>query len=79
METRRRRRARIETALATVSAALVILTLALPEWIELLTGLDPDAGSGALELAVTGTLLVVTIGFTLVARGNRRRLAAQQT
>jgi hypothetical protein len=46
---RLRRRLRIEVVLAVISAVLCVLTLVFPEWIEELTGLEPDAGSGALN------------------------------
>jgi hypothetical protein len=76
---RLRTRVRLEVALACLSAGLFALTLAYPEWIEALTGLDPDAGSSALELLVSAALLVVAGGLALLARRDRRRLAVQQT
>ena len=52
MKPQRRRRVRVEVALAAVSAVLLVLTVAVPEWIEACTQLEPDAGSGAVELVV---------------------------
>jgi hypothetical protein len=67
-------RVRIQSALAGMSTALCVLTLAYPEWIEALTGLEPDAGSGALELLVSAVFLLVAIGLLLLNRRDRRLL-----
>jgi len=76
---RLRTRVRIEVALACLSAGLLAVTLAYPEWIEALTGLDPDAGSGALELLVSAALLIAAGGLALLARRDHRRLALQRS
>jgi hypothetical protein len=70
---------RLEVALACLSAGLFAVTLAYPEWIEALTGLDPDAGSGAVELLVSAALLAVAVVLALLARRDRRKLALQRT
>ena len=56
-----RARAWLATASAVVGLGLCVLTLAWSEWIELLFGVDPDAGSGALELLVAGAFLVASV------------------
>ena len=76
---RLRTRVRLEVALACLSAGLFAVTLAYPEWIEALTSLDPDAGSGAVELLVSATLLAVAVVLALLARRDRRKLALQRT
>lgn len=78
-KSRLRTRTRIEAALTDVGVALFVLTLAFPEWIEVLTGLEPDAGSGSLELALAGAFLLLAILSGLLARRDRRRLAFGQT
>jgi hypothetical protein len=78
MEKQLRRRLRIEAILASVSAALFVLTLVFPEWIEATTGLEPDSGSGALELVVAGAFLVAAVVSGVLAHRNQRRLAAHR-
>jgi hypothetical protein len=76
---RLRRRLRIEVVLAIISAALCILTLVTPEWIEALTGLEPDSGSGALEWVVAGVFLVAAGVSAGLARRDYRRLGADHS
>jgi ABC-type thiamin/hydroxymethylpyrimidine transport system permease subunit len=76
---RLRMRLRIEVVLAVISAALCVLTLVFPEWIEELTGLEPDAGSGALEWIIAGIFLVAAVVAAVLARRDYRRLAADHS
>jgi ABC-type thiamin/hydroxymethylpyrimidine transport system permease subunit len=76
---RLRRRLRIEVVLAVISAVLCVLTLVFPEWIEELTGLEPDAGSGALEWIIAGAFLVAAVVSAVLARRDYRRLAADHS
>jgi hypothetical protein len=39
----------LEVALGTLTTALLVLTLAWPQWIELMFGIEPDGGDGSLE------------------------------
>jgi hypothetical protein len=57
-----------EAIVAAVGAVLFVLTLFTKEWIELLTGLDPDRGSGAVELALALGLLGVAACSAWLAR-----------
>lgn len=63
----------IEIALAVLTAGLAVLTLISREWIELIFGVDPDNGSGALEWAIIVALVVVSVALALIARWDRRR------
>jgi hypothetical protein len=74
-----RRRLRIEVLLALISALLCALTLVFPQWIEELTGLEPDAGSGALEWIIAGIFLVAAVVSAALARRDYRRLATHRS
>jgi hypothetical protein len=63
-------------ALAVVSAALLVVTIAWPEWIELVFRLDPDYGSGWLEWAIVVVASALTVTFSIGARQQWRRFAA---
>ena len=67
------RRFRIEAGLAVFSALLLLLTLISREWIEIVFGVDPDAGSGALEWALVAVSLASTVTFSTLARIEWRR------
>jgi hypothetical protein len=71
-----RRRFWIEAGLASLSGLLFALTLVTREWIELLFGVDPDGGSGALEWGSVVVLVGSTVGFGVLARAEWRRGAA---
>jgi hypothetical protein len=63
----------IEVALAVIAAGLAILTLITREWIELFFGVDPDAGSGALEWAIVAGLAVGALALASIARWDSKR------
>lgn len=54
--------------LSTVSGLLCLLTLFWKDWIEAITGLDPDHHNGFLEWAIVAALLVVTLVLTQATR-----------
>ncbi|BCJ40705.1 hypothetical protein GCM10010168_73070 [Actinoplanes ianthinogenes] len=69
----------IETGLAAVSLLALVLTLVWEDWIELLTGVDPDHHSGSLEMLIALGFAAVTIAFALLARRERQRLRRLST
>jgi hypothetical protein len=69
-------RARWQLILAVIFFALTVLALVVPMWIEEVTGLSPDGGSGETEL-----LLAVPFGLASIVSGaltyrTRRKIAA---
>jgi hypothetical protein len=70
----RSRRFRLEVGLAALSALLFVATVAWPEWIELIFGVDPDHGDGSLEWLILGVTALCAIGASLRARADRRVL-----
>ena len=73
---RLRLQAKLETGVAIAAAALFLLTLISREWIEFLTGWDPDGGSGALEMGIVLVLAVIAVGLSLRARSDWRKVKA---
>jgi hypothetical protein len=76
-----RRRIWIETALATVTAAMALLTIVWPDWIEMIFRVDPDGGNGVLEWGLVGVSAFASLMFGLRARADlvaRAELAGQE-
>jgi hypothetical protein len=63
----------LELASGLLGAVLFVVTLITREWIELLFGVDPDNGSGTLELAIAVGLLSVSVVSGLLAVHELRR------
>jgi hypothetical protein len=64
----------IEAALAALWGFLAILTLFTRDWIEALTGFDPDNHNGSFEWMIVAALFLVCILFSIAARADWRRL-----
>jgi hypothetical protein len=62
-----------ELILAAVTGVLAVVTIFWSDWIEALTGLDPDSGSGSAEWLVVAVLAVVTLALAAGARHEWRR------
>lgn len=69
-------RARLEMTVALCAGILGILTIFWHDWIEALTGWDPDHHNGTAEWVVVVGLLAVAVAMGLVARRHWRLLAA---
>ncbi|WP_256252326.1 ABC transporter permease [Streptomyces sp. yr375] len=63
----------METALGAVSGLLFLVTLIWRDWIELVFGVEPDAGSGAVEWLIVAVAALVTVLCVLGARAEWRR------
>jgi len=66
----------VEVALAGLTGALTLLTLITREWIEALTGWDPDGGNGSLEWAIVAVLAVCCAALSVTAWRESLRPAA---
>ena len=73
MQSKLRARFWLEIALASLCLFLAVLTLISREWIEALTGLDPDHHNGSLEWAIVAVLLVAAVAVGAAARVEWRR------
>jgi DMSO/TMAO reductase YedYZ heme-binding membrane subunit len=76
MESNVRARFWLESVLALLCGVLAVVTLVWRDWIERLTGVDPDRHSGALEWAIVAGLLVLTVVIASAARVEWRRAHA---
>lgn len=69
-------RFRIEMAVALAAGALGILTALWHDWIEALTGWDPDHHNGSAEWLIVAALLVVAAAMGVLARRDWKVLVA---
>jgi len=63
----------LETGLASLTGILAIVTLFWRDWIEALTGFDPDHHSGSAEWAIVAGLAAVSVLLAVAARVEWRR------
>jgi undecaprenyl pyrophosphate phosphatase UppP len=68
-------RVRLETAVALLAGLLGVVTIFWHDWIEALTGWDPDHHNGSAEWLIVVGLLVVAAVMGLLARRHWRLLA----
>lgn len=68
-----RQRFWIEIGLAVCAALLFVLTLITREWVEIIFGVDPDGGSGALEWALALGVGAVALVSGVIASVEYRR------
>jgi hypothetical protein len=76
VDVRVRARFWLESAAAVIGTALFALTLVQREWIEVVFRVDPDGGSGALELAIALGLLFFSAACAVLACSEMRRATA---
>lgn len=70
---------RRDTLLATLCLVMLVVTAAWPDWIEELTGLDPDHGNGLVEWLVLGVLGALFAVFAVRSVRVRVRRPAKDT
>jgi len=71
-------RARIELVLAVLFGIATVATIIWPTWIESLTTLEPDKGSGEAEWWLIIVLGSVAVAASLLARRDFRALKPQR-
>ena len=69
-------RVRLETAIALLAGLLGVVTIFWHDWIEALTGWDPDHHNGSFEWLIVAGLLVIAAAMGTVARRHWRLLQA---
>jgi hypothetical protein len=70
----KRSRVTIEMLLSIATGILGLVTIAWHDWIEALTGWDPDHHNGTFEWLIVAGLLAVSIALGIIARRDWRRL-----
>jgi hypothetical protein len=75
MSTNVRARLWLETALASLCGFLAVLTVSDRQWVEALTGFDPDRHDGSLEWALVAGLFFLSGSLAVFARAEWRRPA----
>ena len=69
-------RAGLETVIALLAGLLGIVTIFWHDWIEALTGWDPDQHNGSAEWLIVAGLLVVSAAMGTLARRHWRLVLA---
>jgi hypothetical protein len=72
-------RARFEWILAAVLALASIATIIWPRWVESLTGLEPDGGSGELEWWIVGLTMMFALVSAILSRRDYRAFHQQRS
>jgi hypothetical protein len=72
-----RRRFWLEAGLGVAAVALLLLTAAIPDWIEVIFGVEPDEGNGSFERVLVAALAACAISFSMAARREWRRGALE--
>jgi hypothetical protein len=73
MKRRVRTRFWVETTLASLCGCLAVLTILWRDWIEGLTGFDPDRHNGSFESAIVAGLFLLCVSVGVAARVEWRR------
>jgi hypothetical protein len=64
----------VEVSAAAASLAVFVLTLVRRDWIEVLSGVNPDHHSGTTEWLILGAFLAVAVIAATLARVEWRRM-----
>jgi uncharacterized membrane protein len=66
----------IEIGLAAITGLLALITPIFPDWIEFVSGWDPDQHNGSVEWMIVAGLFVVTVVMVALAAIEWRRTTA---
>jgi hypothetical protein len=69
----RRKRLWVALAAASASGVMSIVTICYPDWIEFLTGIDPDHQDGSFEWVIAAAFFAGAVSAANVARGEWQR------
>ena len=67
-------RPRVEFAIALLCGVLAFVTACWPDWVELVFGVDPDGGTGALEWGIVVLLVAASVVLVFIARHEWKRV-----
>ena len=73
MKSNLRRRFWVEAGLASVAGILCLITPIWPDWIEIVSGWDPDQHDGSVEWMIALGLLIVALAIFAAAAGEWRK------
>jgi hypothetical protein len=62
-----------ESGLSAISGGLALVTLFSQDWIEAITGFDPDQHDGSVEWILVGLFIVLSIVLAMFGRKEWRR------
>ncbi len=65
----------IETVLAGLTGTLAAVTVVWHDWVEIVSGVNPDHGSGSLEWLCVAVLAAAAVSFAFLARAEWRARA----
>ena len=68
-----------ETGLAAISGILALISLVLPDWIEFVSGWDPDQHDGSVEVLIIVGLFVTALAMAAAAAIEWRRNSAEES
>ncbi len=66
-----------EAVLGGITAVLTVITPFWPDWIEAISGWDPDQHDGSVEWMIAFALFLITLTLLALARRDWRALVAQ--
>jgi uncharacterized membrane protein len=69
----------IEIGLAAITGLLALITPIFPDWIEFVSGWDPDQHNGSVEWMIVVGLFVVTVVMVALAAIEWRRTTATES